>query len=230
MSLKIKAARPKTKRRGDRLIVIYPEGDRYLYAPYAKDRRRVVEFSQPGEHYDVTYSPSGKYALLKGHAEKVGGPSQLVMDDGFWGDVVACRQTDEQGWMFYDRVTKKLAVSITHIGIRNAALMAAAYAGEIPEELAAFLGVHRTVCNAADIKEFRENPRYRDLRDFVFEYERPDRELGRGRRAENRARHELTNYDDMLRAAGGLLWPEQYERVRSGVDRIVAEMLVGGAR
>lgn len=53
-------------------------------------------------------------------------------------------------------------------------------------------------------------------------------------RAENTIRHRHTNYDDMLAAAGGLLWPEVYERLRAGTDRIVralasADVGKGGA-
>jgi hypothetical protein len=58
---------------------------------------------------------------------------------------------------------------------------------------------------------------------FDFRVEVPSVPVGKGRRAENKVRHEHSNYDAMLKSAGGLLYPEIYETVRRGVDAIVAD-------
>lgn len=229
MGLKLKPAKPKLQRRGARLLVTQPDGERHVWMPHKKGERRVVEWSSPKHHYAVTYSKDGNYAWLKGRDEHVGGPSQYIIAGGFWGDdIVAVRQTDDQAWVFCDRSNDKMALSLSQTsGIPNFALVASAIAGELNAELAEFLGVNRMLCDIDTIRDIRENPRYAALRNFKFQFRRPEMPVGNGRRAENKVRHELTNYDAMLKAGGGLLWPEQYEQVRKGVDTIVAEVMKG---
>jgi len=67
------------------------------------------------------------------------------------------------------------------------------------------------------------DPRYALIREFRFSVDPSPMSLGPGRRAANRRRHEGTNYDQMLRHAGGLLHPDVYARVRLGVDRLIAD-------
>ena len=92
----------------------------------------------------------------------------------------------------------------------------------LPAELAEFLGVLRLVCDADKITAIHKDPRFAKLRNFDFRIENLPADIGIGRRAENTVRHDLTNYDEMLEAGRGLLWPEVYEKVRKGVDLMVA--------
>jgi hypothetical protein len=96
----------------------------------------------------------------------------------------------------------------------------------LPPEVAKFLDVSPLLCDFEEIIAIHDNPRFARLRDFDFRIgdNLPDN-IGTGRRAENIVRHQHTNYDEMLRAAGGLLYPEQYEQVRKGVDLMVASCL-----
>lgn len=84
--MSLKSKKPKYRRRGDRLIVTYPNGQCYLYAPHGQ-RRRIVELSRPGEQCAVTYSETGRFALWNGNCEL--GPTQLVRDGGAFGKIIA---------------------------------------------------------------------------------------------------------------------------------------------
>jgi hypothetical protein len=83
------------------------------------------------------------------------------------------------------------------------------------------------VCRIGAFFEVVEDPRSRALLDLEFRITPPSTHVGKGRYAENRLRHEFTNWDQLLHEAGrntgGLLYPEQYALLRKGVDRIVAE-------
>jgi hypothetical protein len=226
MGLKIKSPRPKVRRRGARIIVTFDD-ERVVYSPhYESKKRRVTEFSRADEAYGITYSNCGRFALAKGHCEI--GPAQIVFDgQPFWNDPpVAMRGTEEEAWLFTDPAdSEALYVSASHAGIANLALVVSAYTATLDAELASFLGVLQMLCKVEDIEEFRNSPRYRALRNFKFEFAPPDKAVGAGRWAKNKLRHEFTNYDEMLQESGGLLWPDQYERVRKGVDRIVTDLL-----
>ena len=86
--MSLKSKKPKYRRRGDRLIVTYPNGQRYLYAPHGQ-RRLIVELSRPGEQYAVTYSETGRFALWNGNCEL--GPTQPVRGGGAFGKIIAIR-------------------------------------------------------------------------------------------------------------------------------------------
>ena len=169
--MSLKSKKPKYRRRGDRLIVTYPNGQRYLYAPHGQ-RRRIVELSRPGEQYAVTYSETGRFALWNGNCEL--GPTQLVRDGEAFGKIIAIRGANDHAWMFVEDEKKaggSRFVSISHAGIANAALLASAHIGEINEEPAAFLDVSRVLYRAEDVVEIRDSPRYAALRNFKFRFE-----------------------------------------------------------
>jgi len=100
----------------------------------------------------------------------------------------------------------------------------------LPEELAEFLDLVRLACDFKKIVAILDDPRFAILRDFDFRIEDLSVDIGVGRRAKNTVRHKLTNYDEMLEAGGGLLWPEVYEKVRRGVDLMVVGAIRGEAQ
>lgn len=231
MSVKIKPPRRKLKRRGNRLIEI--DGDRRAaYAPHGEDWR-VVEVWKPGKHINVAYSPSGRYSMIRSEAEGEE-PDRYVVHGDYPGDRIVAIWFESR-WMFFNTDVRDFFVTADDTGILNSALVASAIASELDSELADFVGVTTTIlCRAGDIHEILSNPRYARLRAFRFDVDAPPGNLGTGRRAENIVRHQHTNYDAMLADAGGLLYPEEYQRVRQGVDRIVANVmrkpLVGAAQ
>lgn len=83
------------------------------------------------------------------------------------------------------------------------------------------------MCDLQRVGEINSNPRWKALREFKFAIDRSTRVDGTGRRAENRWRHQHSNYDAMLEQCGtnGLLWPDQFEQVRQGVDRLVTSAI-----
>jgi hypothetical protein len=224
MSFKIKPSR-KVQRRGNRLIV--QRGDeRAVLVGEPGEQRRVVEFTKPGQHFTVTYSPCGSYSLAKGTVD--GESLQFVAEGDFFDERVAARRTDDDPWIFRTPEGEYL-VSITDTAIRNLAVAVSAVVAEMDPALALFLKVHPALCRVTDIDEIHTNPRWKALRDFKFELTRPTGPIGTGRRAENTVRHQLSNYDEMLRegakSVGGILYPEQYDRIRKGVDRIIASAM-----
>jgi hypothetical protein len=221
----------KLRRRGDRLIVT--RGDqRMVFAPSPyKKARCLIEYSQTDVyHFTLTYGgDAGRFALASGTDSRFddGGAEHVeLVFDGQDGHPFRCRpaaiKVADGAWLFYETDGDDSYVSTSQTGITNAALLASSFAGRLDEDLAAFLGVNPTLCNVDDVEEFRSNHRYKALRDFKFQIAPPDKSIGKGRQAEAKFRHESTNYNKMLEAAGvdGLLWPETYEQVRKGVDRI----------
>jgi hypothetical protein len=83
------------------------------------------------------------------------------------------------------------------------------------------------VCDLDRLGEIHTNPRWKALREFRFIMDRSAQLNDTGRRAENRWRHQHSNYDAMLKQCGtdGLLWPEQFEQVRQGVDRLISSAM-----
>jgi hypothetical protein len=220
--------RTKLQRRGERLIVT-TGGERLVLVPNPKrTERRVIEASRAGEQLVLTYSPCGRYALQKGNNKE--GPVQLVIDGDFFdGERIAIRERDNETWVFADREKKRLYVSLSHTGIRNTALAASTIVARMNSALAEFLGVSPMLCSFDDLDEIHRSHRWNALREFRFEFTPPTEAIGTGRRAENTFRHTQTNYDEMLREGakdvGGLLYPEQYQRVREGADRIVRSLM-----
>ena len=228
-SLKIKPKK-KVKRRGDHLIKTIGRTT-LTYQRWPAGRFRLVAVATPGQSYTASYSAGDRYALLKGEIN--GEPVQhaILRNRVRGGPLVAVRSDNGGLWWFLDPDNEEAAyISISQTGIKNAALIAASVTHEIDRELAEFPGVSQQACRDADIAEFHENSRWRELRDFEFRIADAPQITGTGSRAENDFRHNHTNYDDMLQAAGGLLWPEQYAVVRKGVDRIVAGTLKEIAR
>ena len=86
------------------------------------------------------------------------------------------------------------------------------------------MGVSPQVCDLDEVVAIDPNPRFARLREFNFRIEDLQANLRFGRCAENAARHKFNNYDAMLKAGGGLLYPEQYEQVRKGVDLVAGAM------
>jgi hypothetical protein len=188
-------------------------------------RWRIIEASRPGTHYAVSYSPCGKYTMLRGHEPE--GAVQRVLVGGFAdGNCVACRCGDDEPWMFRDpEKADELRVSFSD-ACMNPALAAATVVSRLPQALAELCGVSAVLCDYEMLDEMHTNHRFKALREFDFKFTVPVANPGTGRRAENNVRHQNTNYDEMLKAAGGLLWPEQYERIRAGTDRIVRSLIV----
>jgi hypothetical protein len=228
MSFKIKASRSKIRRRGERLIVT--TGDERLVLALNPDRtaRRVVEAAGSNEHWALSYSPCGRFAIETGHCER-GPMARAINGDFFEGERIAIRLGDDPRWIFFD--DGELFVSIDQTGIENIALAAGVAVGEIDHDLAGFLGISPVMCAVDAIEEIHRNPRWRALREFKFKLTRQTEPIGVGRQAENTVRHRLCNYDQMLRECGvdGLLWPDQYARVRKGVDRLVADAMKNAA-
>ncbi len=219
MSIKIKPSRPKLRRRGQKLILEDGEIKLISVPDYGNKKWQIIEYWKGKYHAHVTYSNDRRFAWFKGVHEEHG-PFQSVASGGFWGEYVGLRQTDEQQWIFRGPGEDTYYVSISQIAIKNIALIAAHIEGELDADLAAFLGIEPTLCNAAAIAEIHASVRFQALREFDFRIT-PEKVSGKGWRAENAIRHEHSNYNEMLRDAGGLLWPEQYEVVRKGVDRLV---------
>src|SRR5258708_26812445 len=220
-------ARTKLRRRGNRLIVT--RGDRRMVfapSPHKRGVRCLTEYTRADLHSTWTYSDDGRFALASGTDSSFddGGTEHVeLVFDGRDGHPFRCPpaaiKVADGAWLFYEPDGNDSYVSTSQTGIANAALLASSFAGELDPDLAAFLGVNPTLCNVDDIEEFRSNHRYKALRNFKFEITPPDKVVGAGRRAENHIRHNHSNYDLMLEAAGvdGLLWPDVYSKVREGV-------------
>lgn len=219
MSNKIK---PKLRRRGYRLIVTYPH-KKLVFGlnPLKPDRRRMISYERndPPQSYTIDYSDDGRFAIATGHVED--DPVRVVYEGNPFQYQPAALWTDKGPWSFRDHDTGTVYISISDVHIANKALVASAIRAELDPDLATFIGVNPTLCDAADIDEFYVNHRYKELRNFQFVFERPTEPIGKGRHAENKLRHEHSNYEEMLEAAGGLLWPEQYDRLREGVGLII---------
>jgi hypothetical protein len=209
--------RPKIRRRGDR--VIFQRGDeRRTYINHRNGLGRLVEVRRPGAHYVVTYSPCGKFALAKG--ERDGKPLQ-VAQDAATSELIAIKASLD-GWLIADHEDPEaFFISIDDVPIGNQALIAGISKHQLDADLAKFLGINPLLCSNKDITAILDDPRYALVRDFRFSVTPLQCDLGAGRHAESKIRHEHTNYDAMLQRAGGLLHPEVYEHVRRGVDRIV---------
>jgi hypothetical protein len=222
--LKLKPERPKLRRSGNRLTET--NGQQRLVHVLHRGSWRVTEASRPNESYSVTYSRSGRYALAKGMLNDA--PVQHVLDGGFFGELVAFRSDNEHAWLFIDRATGKLMISVAEAGIRNAALVASALAEHrLTGELAKFINVSPMLCYLNDVSEIHNNPRYKALRNFEFKFVSTVRvDTSEKRDVEKAIRHEQTNYDEMLRVGGrdvgGLMYPPEYERLKKGVNTIVA--------
>jgi hypothetical protein len=224
-SLRIKQRQPKYRRRGQRLIVTNGTS-RKVYCAYGKGMR-LTEVADTDEHFVISYSTCGDFALGKGHDKC--GPTQFVARTAA-GEPIASRECDESPWFFIDQKKEdKLLVSASQTGIVNAALIASAMEGRIDQALANFLGISPVLCAVDDVGAIHQNPRFRTLRGFDFCVTPPSEPIGTGRRAENTMRHRHSNYDAMLQAEGGLLFPDEYDRVRRGVDLLVKNYLQDAA-
>jgi hypothetical protein len=233
MSIKIKINRTKIRRRGSRLIVTSDnQRIEYIGNPNGGNPR-VIKAERPDSKLSVTYSSCGRFLLAQGtHDDE---PVQYALVDDFFTMPVAIRPTDEDGWAFPGIENRdELWVSVNDVGITNVAVRASLVEREIDRDLAEFLDMSPLLCLLDKALAITEDPKWKKLRDFAFRVDDLAGPVGTGRRAENKWRHEATNYSEMLEAGGGLLWPEQYQTVRRGVDRLVrAHMVVandGGAR
>jgi hypothetical protein len=211
----------KIQRRGNRLIATHGNERIVFQAIPGTRRRRVIEVTRPNEHYTVTHSPDGSFAIATG--EYHGKSVQIVSEADYFGKLLALRVNDEP-WVFIGDADE-LLVSIDDCGIANVALAASIVVAELDTGLANLLGVHPALCRINNVDEIHNNPRWKALREFKFELMQPTEPVGTGRRAANAIRHRHSNYDAMLRecGVGGLLYPQQYEAVRKGVDRLVAQ-------
>jgi hypothetical protein len=231
VTLKIKPARDKLKRRGDSFRVETPDGQTYVFKRAPDGSRFVAEIIGRNFHFhDVRTSDCHAYAMLKGVAKTPTykwEPIQWVISiDRDHGKKIAGRLSDKEPWFFAGDGDEFTYIAAEQVSFRNAALIAAARAYNMPPGLMEFLGFKSPMlCDGKIIGEIEESSRYALLRDFQFNISVPDRLVGNGRQAQNKVRHEHTNYDEMLQAAGGLLYPEQYETIRRGVDAIVASSL-----
>lgn len=239
MSLKIKPPKPKRRRRGAHFITEYPNGETHILGRHPSGYWQPVEIISPHFHYNnILTSDCGTLAIVRGIAryDSIGWlPTQIVLaGDGAYGDRVAFRSEENEAWVFTDGSVGpdvpfedlRLFIPAAQAGIKNVALLAAVMVGEMSAELAKFLGLScPALCDFKKVAEMKESPRYAQLRDFAFRVTAAGARRAYGHRAENEFRHKSTNYDQMLQAAGGLLYPEQYEVVRKGVDAIVASNL-----
>lgn len=237
MYIKIKPSRPKKRRRGNRLIV--DEGEaRTVYVADGDGFLMPVERRIGDETFrTIRRSPCGRMAVLAATGDAEGPAEYLIVDDAF----IAKRfpDFDPNWWMFRIGPDGEFDSDGTlHVSagdaldvIANKALLLAIAARDdgrvvaVPEPVADFLGIVPMLCEVSKLLAVLDDPRFARLREFDFRLGELPADLGYGRRAENAARHEHSNYDAMLRDAGGLLFPEQYEPVRRGVDLLVGAML-----
>jgi hypothetical protein len=224
----------KVRRRGDRLEITIGDAT-CVYQDRKGEGSFLVEYSAPDQSFTVEISPCERFALMKG---QIGGePAQMVL---YKADAnskrsrkIAVREADGTPWFFPDPADDERAyVSMSQTGIRNAALLVASVTHEIDHDLAKWLRIAPDMCPDSVIEEFHENPRWRDLIKFEFRIAAPTGPIGKGRRAENTLRHKHSNYDAMLREGakdvGGILYPEQFETLRKGVDLLVADAIKRG--
>jgi hypothetical protein len=231
MTFKIKPPRDKLKRRGSSFRIETPDGQTYVFRREPGRSRYLAELIGRNFHFhDIQTSDCGAYVKFKGVAKTPTyqwNPIQWIVTlDRGRGKKIAGRISDDTPWFFADDSSNFTYIAADQVPFRNAALIAAARAYNMPLGLMTFLGFKSPMlCDAKIVGEIEESPRYALLRDFQFNISMPDQLAGKGRQAQNKVRHEHTNYDEMLQAASGLLYPEQYETVRRGVDAIVASNL-----
>lgn len=228
MTLKIKRPRDKIQRRGDRLIRADRHGQRFVYMRYDDGPYvRIVEAFRNGEHLKITYDPTSEWMKAVGHNKD--GPVQFIKRDNIFSkDTIAFREDDEDFWTFFD--PGGALVSMSNVPFDNLALAASTYEACLPKSLADWLGIMPHLCRAEKIISIAQNPRFRRLMDFQFEFDEPSERLPACRRIENELRHQRSNYDDMLREGaadtGGVMFPEEYAILRKGVDKIVSQYLI----
>lgn len=223
MPLKLKAPKPKKRRRGNRLVVTAGE-KREVYVADGQGKMRLVETTAPDKTTRVLKrSASGRLVMVR-VAER-GEPDLEVVHVCDQAEAVAQRFADDDCPWFFRR-DGCLYLSASETGMLNKALvLSIAVKGneniQLPQELADFVGVHPLLCDLDEVLSVQDNPRFARLRNFDFQIEDLPADIGNGRRAKNKARHEFTNWDQMLQAAGGLLHADVYENVRRGVDLMI---------
>jgi hypothetical protein len=231
VTLKIKLPRDKLKRRGDSFRVETPDGQIHVFKKAPGRPRFLAEIMGRDFHFhDIQTSDCGAYVKFKGVAKTATyqwNPIQWIVSlDRSHGKKIAGRISDDAPWFFADDSSNFTYIAAEQVPFRNSALIAAARAYNMPQGLMTFLGFKSPMlCDAKMVGEIQDSPRYALLRDFQFNISLPDKPVGNGRPAPSKVRHEYTNYDQMLQEAGGLLYPEQYETIRRGVDAIVASSL-----
>jgi hypothetical protein len=220
MSFKIKPKK-KNRRRGD-LLLTTVGAQTFTYKSRGDGTAHLVRYEARDQHFDAVYQ--GPYCLLDGvcRGQHV---QMLVVVHGFKATDLAIREPGKI-WFFWDPEDDDNAfISVSHADVKNVALLAATISHEIPRDLADLLNIKPQMIRVGDIADIHENIRWRDLRNFEFRFTPPAEPIGTGRRAENKLRHEASNYDEMLREGaknvGGILHPQQYVVIRRGVDRIV---------
>ena len=141
---------------------------------------------------------------------------------------LAIRFGSKSAWGFFDPKGDDDTefISISECGIGNKALLASFKQWRtIGSDLAQFLDVAEMLVPLEEVLAVHRDPRFAALKDFDFKVELPEQRLS-GRRAAAILRHRYSNWDEMLRVGGrnvgGLLYPEQYDQVRRGVDRLMA--------
>ena len=223
MSLKIKP-KFKRQRRGNRLIVTI--GDtRQVFVTDGK-RMSIVEIINPDTHIRVLERSScGRLSMIRYSQTGVEDREVVIWKDGD-GDArtVACRFADHHDCPWFFDHDGRLFVSTSDASMVNTALVVS-IAGEdkfvLPMEVAEFLDVSPIVCDMSKLSATHDEPRFAKLRDFDFRIEDLTAGIHGGRRAQNAVLHKLTNYDDMIEAAGGPLCPEVYQKAWKGVDVMV---------
>lgn len=224
MTLKIKSG-IKRRRRGNRLIVTaggvtstYVKNGKGNFVLFEKVTRDITTQL-------VKRSPCGRYAWIR-----------VVLPDGEPGVEHSCSRDDETPqatrladapcpWFFTAGDDDRCYVSASQTTLLNKALVVSISTQDnlsLPIDFANFLAVSPVLCATDAVVAIQADPRFAKIRNFDFRIDELPDGIPAGKRAASTVRHQHTNYDKMLEAGGGLLWPEVYEKVRKGVDVLVA--------
>jgi hypothetical protein len=219
----------KVRRRGNRLIV----SNANVVVTYLSDGKGSANIIDcRWKNFTVIKeSVCDQLIWLKGTALD-GNPVETVRAGGIrgYGAIEIAQRKDENDlWGFFDPVTGEIYILMCDLlkleDIQNSALAAGLVAFCMDPAIADFMGIDGRLCRAQEVVDVCKDSRFSVVRRFAFRMDDIDIDLGTGRRAENTARHEYSNYNAMIEANGGILHPHVYERVKLGVDRIVKSQL-----
>lgn len=236
MSLRIKPHRVKRRRRGNRLIV--ENGDeRTVYVSDGHGRLLATEHSAAGETSRVAKrSPRGQMLLLettsgargrmdlviaghlaefaqhREHADEVG---ERAGDHARPPAVGRCQRQDQR--LVADGVQRLRRRDVQ----RPLAVAGEAAVGADPEHPPRRVEIREALCHRLASRSAAMRGSHACATSTSGWIRAPTCPPVWGRRAENAVRHRHSNWDAMLRDAGGLLHVEPYETVRRGVDLLV---------
>jgi hypothetical protein len=236
MSLKIKASKPKLRRRGDRLIETLPDGTRDVYLANGDGTLHLDHRVLPSGAWSRTIkrTPDGDMCMVRAHHpdDKYDMIGVVVRDQV---DPIAQRFADpgsDKGgspWLFREDDSTDYFVSVSETGLKNAALLAGlcsderGHVAELSQEIADFCGVSTLLVPLKKVIEACQDSKFALVRHFDFQVIEEMLPVGSGhvsQRVQNHLRHTGSNYEQMLRA-GGLMHPNVYDTVKRGANLLV---------